>query len=99
MPTSQFSKASITPFPHLEAEMGPLQALTLDVQLVCVSSPSPVPLQVKLQSPGTSPVRENAPVAGSTVPARESWNATELTEQEPLVRKVVPVCTSVNRQA
>jgi len=79
--------------------MGPLQALTLDVQVVCVSSPSPVLLQARSQRPGISPVPENAPVAGSTVPAREIWNVTELIEQEALVRMAVPVCTTVNLQA
>src|SRR5262245_14478614 len=65
LPSSQFSRGSITPFPHLVAERGPLQALLLDVHVICVSSPSPVPLQARsAQSPGISPVTENAPVPG-----------------------------------
>src|SRR5262245_35758535 len=64
MPASQFSRGSITPFPHLVAERGMLQALVRDVHLPCSSSPSPVPLQAKSQNPTTSPVTENAPVAG-----------------------------------
>jgi hypothetical protein len=99
MPTSQFSRGSITPFPHLVAEIWPPQALTLDVHVLWLSSPSPVPLQAKSQSPTISPVTENAPVAGSTVPARESGDVVELREQEPLTRMAVPVCTTVNLQA
>src|SRR5262249_37144551 len=99
MPTSQFSRGSITPFPHLVAEIWPAQALTLDVHVLWLSSPSPVPLQAKSQSPATSPVTENAPVAGSTVPARESGYVVELMEQEPLTRMAGPVFSTVELQA
>src|SRR5262249_15299113 len=84
LPSSQFSRGSITPFPHLVADRGTLQALLLDVHVICVSSPSPVPLQARsAQSPGISPVTENAPVPGSTVPAREIGDVVDPTEQEP----------------
>jgi hypothetical protein len=72
---SQLSSGSIAPFPHLVAEkVMLLQMLALDVHVMCVSSPSPVPLQNRSsQSPGIAPALEYAPVAGSTVPLAETW--------------------------
>jgi hypothetical protein len=95
-PTSQFSKGSITPFPHLVAERGKLQAGVLDVHVLCVSSPSPVPEQKRsAHSPGIAPLTVNAPVDGSTVPSREKGNDVEPDMQDPVVRVAVPVCTVV----
>src|SRR5262245_19295530 len=66
LPSSQFSKGSITPFPHLVADRGTLQALLLDVHVICVSSPSPVPLQARsAQSQGISPAAGHGTVPGS----------------------------------
>src|SRR5215471_1631622 len=96
MPTSHSSRGSITPLPHLVAERGTLQALVPEVHVPWVSSPSPVPLQTKsAQSPAISPLMENAPVSGSTVPAWEYGYEVEPTEQEPVTRSAVPVCTAV----
>src|SRR5262249_55617819 len=77
LPGSQFSPGSITPFPHLVRTTGP-DGQVGEVKLPGISSPSPVPLYTKGQMPVISPVTENSPVAGSTVPAPESGYAVAL---------------------
>src|SRR5262245_64897607 len=74
LPSSQFSKGSITPFPHLVSKTGP-EGQVGDVKVPLSSSSSPVPLYTNSgQSPVISPLTENAPVAGSTVPVAERRN-------------------------
>ncbi len=96
LPSSQVSRGSRTPFPHLVPKRETLQILVLEVHVLWVSSPSPVPVHAKsAQSPGIAPVMENAPVSGSTVPVRVP---VEPMEQETLTCRTVPVCTSVSLQ-
>src|SRR5882724_11324443 len=78
LPGSQSSNGSITPFPHLVRTTGP-EGQVWEVKVPVSSSPSPVPLYTKSgQSPVISPLTENAPVAGSTVPVAESGYVIEL---------------------
>src|SRR5207245_1027358 len=67
LPSSQFSRGSSTPFPHLVRETGP-EGQVGEVKVPVISSPSPVPLYTKSgQSPVIPPATENSPVAASTV--------------------------------
>src|SRR5262245_48233399 len=85
LPSSQFSSGSITPFPHLVDEKVPLQGPVPTVHVECDSSPSSVPTQtIPSQSPVICPLTTATPVAGSTVPARETGYVVEPKEQEPL---------------
>src|SRR5262245_20143677 len=96
MPTSQFSRGSITPFPHFVSRNGPGPLVPL-IQCAMASpvssSPSPVPLKAKsAQSVSISPVTDTAPVSGSTVPLAENWYGAALRLTCPLIFRSVPAC-------
>src|SRR5262249_58162775 len=78
LPSSQFSRGSITPFPHLVRKKNPEGQLG-DVKVPESSSPSPVPLNANSgQNPVISPATENAPVPRSTLPVAQSGSSSQL---------------------
>src|SRR5262249_10603648 len=95
LPSSQSSRGSITPFPHLVRKRGP-EGQVREARVPESSSPSPVPLYTKSgHSPVTSPLVENSPVPGSTVPVEVISYVVPPKTKRPIPCSPVPVCTRV----